>query len=326
MKLPRLWHRLTHRPKPWVSPHVPARPEELTGPQLAVVVICYKMDQQIGRTLTSMLPPYQRELAFEEFEIHLVDNGSRQPLDARIWNLSPNVKYHYISPAAAPVNPGVAINRAVRNTNSPLLCVHIDGARMLTPGVMRWGIDLANCGSKSIVDVRSWHLGHKSQNDSLIEGYSPEVERELLSSIRWPEEGYRLFDIGFPSHPTRSPFLKCVFESNCLFIPRSLFDQIGGFDERYSHPGGGLAGVDFFHRAVAASHQVFTLLGEGTFHQTHGGAASGLDRKSLDDRLAIWRDEYEALSRPWSDRHKYSTILAGHVPIPARRWLTRSGS
>jgi hypothetical protein len=325
MTLQRLWRRFTHQPEPWASPHEPVRAQDLTGPPLAVVVIAYKMHQQIGRTLTSMLPPYQRGIATDEYEIHLIDNGSPAPLEEDLWNRAANVKYHYVSPGDAPVNPGVAINRAVRNTSSPLLCVHIDGARMLTPGVLRWGIDLASCGSKSIVDVRSWHLGHKSQNDSLIEGYSPEVEHQLLSSIRWPNEGYRLFDIGFPSHPTRSPFLKCVFESNCLFIPRMLFDQIGGFDERYSHPGGGLAGVDFFHRAVASAGQVFTLLGEGTFHQTHGGAASGLDRKSLGDRLAIWRDEYETLSRPWSDRHKYETVLAGHVPAPARRWLERSG-
>jgi hypothetical protein len=309
---------------PWAAPDSPARiAKDLSGPPLAVVVICYRMDQQIGKTLLSLIPPYQRGVSVDEYEIHLVDNGSPQPLAEPVWNLSPNIRYHYVPPGEAPVNPGTAINRAVVNTNSPLLCVMIDGARILTPGVLRWGMDLSGCSTGALVDVRSWHLGHKSQNDSLVEGYSPEAERQLLASIDWPADGYRLFDIGFPSNPTRTPFFKCVFESNCLFISRGLFDQIGGYDERYKHPGGGLAGVDVFHRAVAKSDQVFTLLGEGTFHQTHGGAASGLDRKSLEDRLKIWRAEYESLSRPWSDRHRYDVVLAGHLPGPARRWFVR---
>jgi hypothetical protein len=74
---------------------------------------------------------------------------------------------------------------------------------------------------------------------------------------------------------------------------------------------------------VEKSDMIFTLLGEGTFHQTHGGAASGLDRKALEDRLSVWREEYETLSRPWINRHKYSTIVAGHIPPPAKRWLER---
>jgi len=104
---------------------------------------------------------------------------------------------------------------------------------------------------------------------------------------------------------------------------RPFFDALGGYDERYRHPGGGLVNIDFFRRAVSAATTVFTLLGEGHFHQVHGGASTGLDRASRAAVVREWRAEYERLSRPL-DRNPphYRPILAGHVPKECARWLS----
>ena len=59
-----------------------------TGPRLSVIVICYKMDGQIGNTLRSLLPPYQRKIKKSEYEILLVDNGSPKSLPEETWKIA----------------------------------------------------------------------------------------------------------------------------------------------------------------------------------------------------------------------------------------------
>jgi hypothetical protein len=46
----------------------------------------------------------------------------------------------------------------------------IDGARMLTLGVLSWGMRLLELAPGAIVEVRGWHLGPKWQPESVAEG------------------------------------------------------------------------------------------------------------------------------------------------------------
>ena len=104
---------------------------------------------------------------------------------------------------------------------------------------------------------------------------------------------------------------------------REMYGAIGGYDERYAEPGGGLANFDFFWRATTAARIVFTLLGEGTFHQVHGGAATGLTPEQLRLSFRRWREEYEKLSRRFENiPPPYEPVLAGHIPPECRKWLT----
>ncbi len=47
----------------------PRHPE----PRLSVIVVCYRMEEQIGNTLRSLLPPYQAKIKKAEYEILVVD-------------------------------------------------------------------------------------------------------------------------------------------------------------------------------------------------------------------------------------------------------------
>ena len=293
-------------------------------PKLSVVIVCYEMAAQVKNTLQSLLPPYQRNISINEYEIILIDNGSAKMLDEPTRKISPNLNYVYLSPGEASPSPAAAMNRGVALSRAPLLCLMIDGARLVTPGVLSWGMRLLSLAPRAMVEVRGWHLGPKWQPESVMEGYDSQQERKLLESVRWLENGYRLFDISAASAQTNQGISQPASESNCLFISRALFHRLGGFDERYQEAGGGLVNLDFYARAVAAVDHVWTLLGEGTFHQVHGGAATSLSLEELRLAIARWKAESSKLRGPLRTIDPAKFILAGHIPIEFQASLSRT--
>src|SRR5437773_4426454 len=290
-------------------------------PKLSVVVACYEMAAQIKNTLQSLLPPYQRNISIDEYEIILIDNGSAKMLDEETRKISPNLDYIYLSPNESSPSPAPAMNRGVALARAPRLCLMIDGARLLTPGVLSWGMRLLELSPRAMVEVRGWHLGPKWQPESVMEGYDHEEERRLLQAIGWPENGYRLWEVAASTPQVGRGYADPAPESNCIFLSRDLFFETGGFDERSREPGGGLVNLDFFSRGVANAGRVFTLLGEGTFHQVHRGAATGLSKPILEERFKQWRAESEALGQ--AILPDYEFILAGHMPRECASWLAR---
>jgi hypothetical protein len=113
-------------------------------PKLSIVVVCYEMAAQIKNTLQSLLPPYQRNVSIDDYEITLMDNGSAKMLDEGTQKISPNLNYVYLSPDEASPSPAPAMNRGVALARAPALCLMIDGARLVTPGVLSWGMRLGS--------------------------------------------------------------------------------------------------------------------------------------------------------------------------------------
>ncbi len=290
-----------------------------TTPRLSVVVVCYEMAAQIANTLRSLVPPYQRNIALSDYEIILIDNGSRAPLAAAIQGLAPNLKYIYLAPGEASPSPAAAVNLGVKHARGANVCLMIDGARLLTPRVLSGGVRLLTLAPAGMVEVRGWHLGPKWQPESVMEGYDIATERQLLESIVWPEHGYRLWEIAAPTPQVRSGYSACTSESNCIFMSRSLFTELSGYDERSRTAGGGLVNLDFFARAVARASTVFTLLGEGNFHQVHGGAATGLAVPDLETAISRWRGESKELGHTVETAYDY--VLAGHLGPECLAWL-----
>jgi hypothetical protein len=81
---------------------------------------------------------------------------------------------------------------------------------------------------------------------------------------------------------------------------REHWNSLGGYDPEFVSPGGGLANGDTWLRACSdTSGRIILLLGEATFHQFHGGVATGATVQS--SVFQQFRDEYVRIrQRPFT--------------------------
>ena len=149
----------------------------------------------------------------------------------------------------------------------------IDGAHVVTPGVLRFGLAGLRTYEPAIVATQQWYVGPGQQPLAMDHGYDEEYEDRLFDAIQWPHAGYRLFEIGH--FVGDRDWLDGVWESNCIFVTRKQLAQVGGFEESFSMAGGGYANLELYERlGTSPDITVATIIGEGSFHQVHGGTTT----------------------------------------------------
>ncbi|WP_089728540.1 glycosyltransferase [Candidatus Thiosymbion oneisti] len=263
---------------------------------LTIVVVAYDMARELPRTLCSLTRDYQRHCAGIDYEVLVVDNGSPEPFGhERVAAYGDNFRYFYLD--NPPSSPAYALNYGAERARGRILCLMVDGARLVTPGVLGLAAAAFRAYRDPTVAVLGWHLGEDLQYRSIAAGYDQAREDALLAAIHWPEDGYRLFEIAVLAGSCLDGWFRPIGESNAVFIRRDAYDRLGGFDERFDLPGGGFVNLDFFRRAVLRKgSELIVLLGEGTFHQLHGGIATNTgderERQNLQHR---WEAQYKAL-------------------------------
>jgi hypothetical protein len=229
----------------------------------------------------------QRGVNSEDYELIVVDNGSARSPDERELNaIAPNLLL--LSQPAAAVSPVAAIYRGLEAARGDLIGVCIDGARMASPGLIAKALTASRLHERPVIGTLAFHLGPNVQTASVLQGYSQEVEDTLLAECMWEEDGYRLFRISTFAGSSEYGWFVIPAETNALFLRRTHWRELdGGYDLRFRAPGGGLTNLDLWRRLVAdPSAEVIMLLGEGTFHQIHGGVATNA-------RTSRWAEFHE---------------------------------
>jgi glycosyltransferase involved in cell wall biosynthesis len=290
--------------------------------KLSIIVVCYNMRREIPRTLRSLQRDYQQDGATLDYEVLVIENGSSDPLKpGSVERFGDNFHHAYL--ADAPPSPAYAVNEGVRRSSGDILCIMVDGAHLLSPGVLANARRVFRAYEHAVVATRYFFLGPGQQNDTILRGYNQAREDALLEQIHWPEDGYRLFQISSPLRfpgERQSTWFNKIIESNCLFMTRNTYADIGGCDERFTTPGGGFMNIDLFKRA--AEHPASTLvllIGEGSFHQVHGGTTTNVTPEHRDAEVARYGQQYEAIrGKPFSATSAPFHYF-GHLPNEASK-------
>lgn len=263
--------------------------------RLSVVVVVYDMPVAAPRALYALSAAYQRDLAEDDYEIIVVDNGSRQPLPPEaIAALPANVRC--LSLARPQPSPAAAANCGMALARGAVIGLLLDGARLATPRLLNLGLRAAASHPRAVVVCVGFLLGHGAPDRYPASGDAAAAAHTeaILDAVDWPRDPYRLFETA--RLDGSSGWFGPGFESTATFLPRALWEELGGLDERFDEPGGGFVALDLYARSLTLPGcEPILLLGEGTVHQPHGGISTDSATPELIRRFTAWRERYIAL-------------------------------
>ena len=116
--------------------------------------------------------------------------------------------------------------RASPSPRATTFALMIDGAHVLTPGVLRFGMaGLAHLRAGDRRHPAVVRRARASRATRWPTATTRPTRTGCSSAIDWPADGYRLFEIGH--FIGDRDWFDGLWESNCIFVPRALLEQVG---------------------------------------------------------------------------------------------------
>ena len=221
----------------------------------------------------------------------------------------------------ATVSPAPAVNFGLSIARGDLIGVCIDGARMCSPGLLAKALAASKLHPRPVIGTIAFHLGPEPQQESVKRGYNQAVEDDLLNQSDWEGDGYRLFTISSLALSSIGGWFELPAESNALFLRAQHWRDLGGWDERFETPGGGLVNLDTWLRACSDPEgEVIMILGEATFHQIHGGVSTN----NPNAPQGLFHEEYVRIRGRAYERPTRCPLYFGDLPDAIRTSLKYS--
>jgi hypothetical protein len=257
---------------------------------LGIIVITYQMEREWPRTLYTLQPPYQQPSGMTT-RIYQVE--SEEP------------------------TPGPIVNAVAAKIEEEYIAVMIDGARMVTPGILQWTRRALEMEPDPFVYTVGMHLGQSVQTIGMkYEGYNQDKEDAMLAESEWSSKGYVLWQLSCLAGSSTQGFWGGETEANYFACRRESFLEAGGYDERFQSPGGGFSNLELFSRLTGAMQPVM-LLGEMNTHQFHGGVSSNSE---VPTRWAYDQEHESIFGKPFASYWRRPLYL-GHIPPESERWI-----
>lgn len=299
------------------------RPAGGKTPKVSVIVIAHSMPAQLENTLLTLTADFQQGVDIDDYEVIVIENSSGNDLPQDTVATLPE-NFRYVLRHETAVSPVYAVNEAFAMSRAPFICLMIDGARLVSPGIISTALQAFAISKNAVVAVPGYHLGLEEQHLVEAQHNQMEVEEGLLSSVDWRSDGYELFRISTFSGANRQGYLNPIMECNCLFGSAENYAAIGHANTEFQLPGGGSINLHMYRSlGTLPDTEFFVLPGEGSFHQYHGGVTTssyaereaeiGKHRTQLH---SFWPAGFHSLRR--------DATLLGRVPPQAKPFLLTS--
>ncbi len=292
-------------------------------PRISVIVVAYRMARQLENTLFTLSADFQQGVTERDYEVIVMENSSGDNLSPEVVAALP-ANFRYVLREEASATPVYAVNEAFALCRGRYVCLMIDGARMVSPGILSGALQAFAITDDAVVAVPGYHLGQDEQH--LVAGQRDLAAEEaaLLASVDWRTSGYDLFAVSTFSGANRHGYLNPIMECNCLFASARNYAAIGHANEAFTLPGGGSINLHMYRSlGMLPGTSLFVLPGEGSFHQYHGGVttSSYAEREAEIEKHRVqlhsfWPGGFHSLRR--------EPILLGRVHPLAQPFLIHS--